>query len=56
MSIDRWVDKEAVVYTHYEILLSHKKNTFESVLMKRMNLEPMIQSEVSHKEKDKYIF
>ena len=31
-----------------------KKNTFESVLMKWMNLEPIIQSEVSQKEKDKY--
>ena len=31
-----------------------KKNAFESVLMKWMNLEPIIQSEVSQKEKDKY--
>ena len=31
-----------------------KRNTFESVLMKWMNLEPIIQSEVSQKEKDKY--
>ena len=31
-----------------------KRNTFESVLMRWMNLEPIIQSEVSHKEKDKY--
>ena len=30
------------------------RNTFESVLMRRMNLEPIIQSEVSQKEKDKY--
>ena len=28
-----------------------KKNTFESVLMRWMNLEPIIQSEVSQKEK-----
>ena len=32
-----------------------KRNAFESVLMKWMNLEPIIQSEVSQKEKDKYI-
>ena len=32
-----------------------KRNTFESVLMRWMNLEPMIQSEVSQKEKDKYL-
>ena len=31
-----------------------KRNAFESVLMKWMNLEPIIQSEVRHKEKDKY--
>ena len=33
---------------------SHKRNAFESVLMRSMNLEPIIQSEVSQKEKDKY--
>ena len=31
-----------------------KRNTFESVLMRLMNLEPIIQSEVSQKEKDNY--
>ena len=31
-----------------------KMNTFGSVLMRWMNLEPVIQSEVSQKEKDKY--
>ena len=31
-----------------------KRNAFESVLMRWMNLEPLIQSELSHKEKDKY--
>ena len=31
-----------------------KRNTFESVLMRWMNLEPIIQSEISQKEKDKY--
>ena len=33
---------------HYS---SIKQNAFESVLMRWMNLEPIIQSEVSHKEK-----
>ena len=43
--------KEIVVHIHNGILLlSHKK----SVLMSWMNLEPIIQSEVSQKEKDKY--
>ena len=32
-----------------------KKNAFESVLMRWMNLEPIIQSEVSQKEKHQYI-
>ena len=31
-----------------------KKNTFESVLMRWINLEPIIQSEVSQKEKYQY--
>ena len=31
-----------------------KRNTFELVLMRWMNLEPIIQSEVSQKEKEKY--
>ena len=31
-----------------------KKNAFESVLMRRMKLEPIIQNEVSQKEKHQY--
>ena len=31
-----------------------KKNSFESVLMRWMKLEPIIQSEVSQKNKDQY--
>jgi len=37
-----------------EYYLAIKRNTFESVLMRWMNVEPMLQSEVSQKEKDKY--
>ena len=48
------MDKEVVAHTHNGILLSHKKNAFESVLRRWMNLEPIIQSEVSQKEKGKY--
>ena len=47
---------EVVVYIYNGILLSHKRNTFESVLIRWMNLEPIIQREVSQKEKDKYRF
>ena len=56
MSIYRGVDKEDVVHISNGILLSHKKNEFESVLMRWMSLEPVIQSEVSQKEKKKYIY
>ena len=48
------MDKEVVVHVYNGILLSHKRNTFESVLIRWMNLEPIIQNEVSQKEKDKY--
>ena len=44
-----------MVHVHISILLSYKKkNTFESVLKRWMKLEPIIQSEVSQKEKHKY--
>ena len=42
------------VHIHNGILLSSKKNTFELVLMRWMKLEPIIQSEVCHKEKHQY--
>ena len=47
------MDKEVAAHMHNGILVI-KRNTFESVLMRWMNLEPIIQSEVSQKEKDKY--
>ena len=37
-----------------EYYLASKKNTFESVLMRWMKLEPIIQSEVRQKEKCQY--
>ena len=43
-----------MVHIHNEILSAIKRSAFESVLMKWMNLEPIIQSEVSQKEKGKY--
>ena len=36
-----------------EYYLAIKRKAFESVLVRWMNLEPIIQSEVSQKEKDK---
>ena len=41
-------------YTQWSITQAIKKNTFESVLMKWMKLEPIIQNEVSQKEKYQY--
>ena len=35
-------------------ILAIKRNALESVLMRQMNLEPIIQGEVSQKEKNKY--
>ena len=41
-------------YIQYNITHPHKKNEFESAEIRWMNLEPVIQSEVSQKEKHKY--
>ena len=49
---DEWI-KKWYVYT-MEYYSAIKRNTFESVLMRWMNLEPIIQSKMSQKEKDKY--
>ena len=48
------MNKEVVVHIFNGILLSHKRNKLESVELRWMNLEPIKQSEVSQKEKDKY--
>ena len=42
---DEWIRKLQYIYT-MEYYLAIKKNAFESVLMKWMELEPIIQSEV----------
>ena len=56
MSINRLMDKEMVVHITYtmECYSAIKRNIFESVLVRWMNLEPVIQSEVSQKEKNEY--
>ena len=59
MSISRWmyfiewIRKLWYIYTmeYYSVI---KKNSFESVLMRWMKLEPIIQSEVSQEEKHQY--
>ena len=52
-STDEWIKKLWYISTmgYYSAI---KRNAFESVLMRWMNLEPIIQSEVSQKEKNKY--
>ena len=52
-STDEWIKKLWYIYT-MEYYSAIERNAFESVLMRQMNLEPIIQSEVSQKEKDKY--
>ena len=49
-SADKCIRKPWYIYT-MEYYSAIKKNTFESVLVRRMKLEPIIQSEVSQKEK-----
>ena len=49
---DKWIRK-LYIYT-MEYYSPIKKNAFESVLMRWMKLEPIIQSEVSQKEKHQY--
>ena len=48
------MDKEVVVHIHNGILFIYKKNAFESVLMRWMKLELIIQSEISQREKHQY--
>ena len=50
---DEWIKKWWYIYT-MEYYSAMKRNTFESVLMRWMNLEPFIHSEGSQKVKDKY--
>ena len=52
-STDEWIKKLWYIYT-MEYYSAIKRSMFELVLMRWMNLEPIIQSEVSQKEKDKY--
>ena len=50
---DEWIKKLWYIYTmeYYSVI---KRNIFESPLMRWMILEPIIQSEMTQKEKDKY--
>ena len=52
-STDEWIKKLWYLYT-MEYYSAIKRNAFESVFMRWMKLEPIIQSKVSQKEKYKY--
>ena len=52
-SADEWIRKLCYIYT-VEYYSAIKNNTYESVLMRWMRLEPIIQCEVSHKHKQQY--
>ena len=53
LSTDEWIKNMWYMYI-MEYYSAIKRDTFESVEVRWMNLEPMIQSEVYHKEKIKY--
>ena len=48
------MDKEDVAHVYNGILLIHKRNKIELFVMRWMDLESVIQSEVSQKGKNKY--
>ena len=52
-STDEWIKKLWCIYT-MEYYSAIERNAFEPVVMMWINLEPIIQSEVSQKEKGKY--
>ena len=55
MPIDRQMDKEDVVHIYImEYYSAIKRNEMEVFVMRWMELESVIQSEVSQKEKNKY--
>ena len=52
-SADEWIRKLWYIYA-MEYYSAIKKNAFESVLIRWMKLEPIIQNEVTQKDKHQY--
>ena len=52
-STDEWIKRRWYIYT-VEYYSALKRNGFESVELRWMNLAPVIQSEVNQKDKNKY--
>ena len=55
MSINGEMNKEDVVHIYNEILFSYKRKEIEPVVVMSMDLETVIQSEVSQKENNQYL-
>ena len=49
MSIDRWMDEADIQYS-MEYYSAIKRNKFDSIVLRWINLEPVIQSEVREKQ------
>ena len=54
MSINRGIDKEDVAHIYMEYYSAIKRNKIELFVVRWMDLESVIQSEGSQKEKNKY--
>ena len=54
-SADEWIRKLWYIYT-LEYYSAIKKNTFESVLMRWMKLEPIMQSEIARKKNTNTVY
>ena len=54
-STDKWIRKPWYIYM-MEYYSAIKNYTFESVIMRWLKLEPIIKSEVSHKENTNTIY
>ena len=54
MSTGRWTDKEGVVHIYNRYSSAIKRNETESVLVRWVNPEPVIQSKIGQKKKNKY--
>ena len=55
-STDEWIQKLWYTYIQWNILKTIEDNVFESVLMMWMNLETIIQTEASQKEKENIVY
>ena len=55
VSVNRWMDKEAVAHTYNGTLLAHRKNGVLPFVATWMDLKDIVLSEISQTEKDKQV-